>query len=100
KHHADAKFRNALTKMEKARQARLAGETRIPTTMVMSEKPMRENTFVLIRGQYDKPGEKVEPGVPASLNPLPKDAVPNRLPLARWLVDQANPLTARVTVNR
>jgi hypothetical protein len=42
----------------------------------------------------------VNPGVPAFLPPLPADAPPNRLTLARWLVDPANPLTARVTVNR
>src|SRR5205814_3057989 len=57
-------------------------------------------THILKRGQYDKPADKVEPGVPAALNPLPPDAPHNRLALANWLVDPANPLTARVTVNR
>jgi hypothetical protein len=38
--------------------------------------------------------------VPAALPPLPKDAPKDRLALARWLVDPAHPLTARVTVNR
>src|SRR5205814_10150673 len=51
-------------------------------------------------GQYDKPGERVEPNVPAELPPLPAEAPRNRLGLARWLVDPANPLTSRVFVNR
>jgi hypothetical protein len=56
--------------------------------------------FVLLRGQYDRPGERVQPGVPACLPPLPGGAGANRLGLARWLVDPNNPLTARVAVNR
>jgi mono/diheme cytochrome c family protein len=71
-----------------------------PTTMVMQEMPVPRDTFVLIRGEYDKHGEKVTPGVPASLPPLPAGTPNNRLGLARWLVDPANPLTARVTANR
>jgi hypothetical protein len=71
-----------------------------PTTMVMEEMPAPRDTFVLIRGQYDKHGAKVTPGVPASLPPLPRGAPNNRLGFARWLVDPSNPLTARVTVNR
>jgi hypothetical protein len=57
-------------------------------------------TFVLMRGAYDKPGDKVEPAVLSFLNPMPADAPRNRLGLARWIVDPANPLTARVAVNR
>ncbi|MDQ6665846.1 MAG: DUF1553 domain-containing protein, partial [Acidobacteriota bacterium] len=78
---------------------------RIPTTMVMAEmtgtekEPVRE-TFVLGRGDYRNHGEKVTPGVPAMLPPLPKDAPANRLTLARWLVDPSHPLTSRVAVNR
>jgi hypothetical protein len=45
-------------------------------------------------------GEKVEPGTPAVLHPLPPAAPTNRLGLAKWLVDTNNPLTARVLVNR
>ena len=74
---------------------------RVPTTMVMEELAQPRETFILDRGQYDKPGEKVGPGVPASLPPLPSDpAVPSRLALARWLVDPGHPLVGRVTVNR
>ena len=62
--------------------------------------PAPRETFLLVRGQYDKKGEKVVAGVPASLAPLPASAPHNRLGLAQWLVDPANPLTARVIVNR
>jgi len=68
--------------------------------MVMAESPKPKETFLLIRGAYDKHGQRVEPGVPEVLNPLPADASKNRLALAKWLIDPANPLTARVTVNR
>ena len=72
----------------------------IQTVMVMQELPTPRETFLLKRGAYDHPGDRVERGVPAVLPPLPKDAVNNRLTLARWIVDPANPLTARVAVNR
>lgn len=71
-----------------------------PTVMVMAERPKRNDTFVLIRGAYNVHGDKVRPGVPAVLPPLPAGAPANRLGFAEWLVDQKNPLLARVTVNR
>jgi hypothetical protein len=85
---------------KKLEQAVAALDKQIPNTMVMQEMPAPRDTFVLIRGQYDKKGEKVTAGVPAFLPPLPKDAPPNRLGLAKWLIDPAHPLTARVIVNR
>lgn len=75
-------------------------EESLPAVMVMQEAPARRETFVLVRGAYDRPGEKVEPDAPAALSPLPAGVPRNRLGLARWLVDPANPLTARVAVNR
>jgi len=72
----------------------------ISTVMVMEEMPQPRDAFVLIRGQYDKRGEKVSRAVPAALAPLPKNVPNNRLGLAKWLVDGNNPLTARVAVNR
>jgi hypothetical protein len=75
-------------------------ENKIPTTMVMSEMTGSRDTFILMRGSYDKPGEKVTPAVLSVLPPLPPGAPPNRLGLAKWLMDPANPLPARVTVNR
>jgi hypothetical protein len=55
---------------------------------------------VLIRGAYDRPGERVTPAVPEVLAGSSTVHPPNRLGLARWLVEPSNPLTARVTVNR
>ncbi len=62
------------------------------------EKP--RESFVMLRGAYDKPGERVFRNVPAVLPPLPNTNNPTRLDLAEWLVSAENPLTARVTVNR
>jgi hypothetical protein len=62
--------------------------------------PRPRETYLLVRGQYDQPGRPVKPGVPKTLGALPADEPPNRLGLARWLADPANPLVARVAVNR
>jgi hypothetical protein len=72
------------------------------TTPVMRELPekQRRKTHIHIRGNFLNPGKEVTPGVPAIFPPLPKDRLADRLALARWLVDPANPLTARVAVNR
>jgi hypothetical protein len=72
----------------------------LPKALVMQEAAQPRPTRVLLRGQYDAPGEEVRPGVPAVLPPLPGDAPANRLGLARWLVRPDHPLTARVAVNR
>jgi hypothetical protein len=71
-----------------------------PATMVMAEMPQPRQAYLLKRGQYDQRGDALSAGVPASLPPLPSDAPANRLGLAKWLVDPAHPLTARVAVNR
>ncbi|HUS06846.1 MAG TPA: DUF1553 domain-containing protein, partial [Bryobacteraceae bacterium] len=75
-------------------------ERTFPTVMVMAESPTPKETHLLVRGAYDAPGEKVEPGVPAALPPLPTGAPNNRLGFGKWLTDPGNPLLARVTVNR
>ena len=72
----------------------------MPTVMVMMEAEPPRDTFILAHGDYRNKTEKVTPGVPSVLSPLPANAPPNRLALARWLMDPSNPLTARVTVNR
>ena len=72
----------------------------IAITMIMEDLPQPRDTFVLKRGEYDKPGDKVEANVPAMFPPLPEGAPKNRLGLAKWLIDPSHPLTARVAVNR
>jgi len=93
-------LREAWEAMERVEVEHRAFQQTIPTVMVMQEMGTPRTTHVLTRGQYDRPAEAVVPGVPVSLPPLPDNAPPNRLSLARWLVSANNPLTARVTVNR
>jgi hypothetical protein len=98
--HAPEAIRRARARIVELRGEKAKFEEDFPTVMVMQETSQTRETFVLERGQYDKPGEKVAPGVPASLHALPVGAQADRLAFARWLVDPANPLTARVAVNR
>jgi hypothetical protein len=65
--------------------------------MIMAEKP--RETFVLKKGLFDQPGEKVSPRTPEML-PAFTGYAQNRLGLAKWLTAPENPLFARVTVNR
>ncbi len=61
----------------------------------------RRETFVHIRGIYNRPGDKVSFDTPEVLPPLQtRGATPDRRDLAKWLFDEQNPLTARVAVNR
>ena len=70
-------------------------------THVMREKPDKEpEAHVLYRGMYDQPRERVTANTPSALHPMPASWPRNRMGLAKWLVDEANPLTARVIVNR
>ena len=79
----------------------LALRRSLPTAMVMAEMPTPRPAHVLTRGNYDQPGERVEPGVPEALiAPWPAGAPRNRLGLAQWLTQRDHPLTARVVVNR
>ena len=57
-------------------------------------------THIHVRGEFNRMGEPVEPGVPGFLHPEPYKASPPRVRLAKWIISPENPLTARVTVNR
>ena len=75
-------------------------ENKIATTLVWKELAKPRQAHVLMRGQYDQPGDSVPREVPAFLPSMPDSAPKNRLGLARWLTTPENPLTARVAVNR
>jgi hypothetical protein len=93
-------MRRLRDELKVARKAKEDAEKAIPTSMVMAEMAQPRDTFVLVRGQYDKKGDKVGRALPAALPGLPDGEQANRLGLARWLVSPGHPLTARVTVNR
>jgi hypothetical protein len=99
-HAAPEAMRTHSAELKALRIEKLDFEKLIPSAMVMTESDKPRETFVLARGDYRNRTEKVQPGVPAMLPPLPKDVPLNRLTLAKWLVDPAHPLTARVAVNR
>ena len=91
-----------LEQLQKKRD-KLAGELEHiePTSaLVMVEMEEKRQTRVFTRGNFLTPGEEVKPRTPPVLHPFSSELPPNRLGLARWLVDRRNPLVARVTVNR
>jgi hypothetical protein len=95
-------YRERLARVEAAakRLDRLRDE--IPRTMVMRELDEPRQTFVLERGEYDKPDEtrEVSRGIPAAFGSLPENAPTDRRGLALWMTSPENPLVARVAVNR
>ena len=99
-HAAPAELQTAYSELKALRLQRTALQKVIPSAMVMADMKTPRDTFVLARGDYRNQTEKVQPGVPSMLPPLPEGAPLNRLTLARWLVDPRHPLTARVAVNR
>jgi hypothetical protein len=96
---APEKARLLYAKLEELQAEKTKLEGDIPTVMVMAEMKKPRETFVLGRGQYDNPKDKVTPNVPAFLPPMAPGLPMNRLGLAKWIVNPGNPLTARVTVN-
>jgi hypothetical protein len=95
----DSPFKQAEAARDAAKKSLGNFRNALPSAMVMKEGPARD-AFVLTRGEYDKPGEKVKAALPAFLPAPPEGAKVDRLTLARWIVSRDNPLTARVQVNR
>jgi len=91
----------ALSKAEKA--LREVGAESVPVMVMQEREGVREPAYLLDRGQYDAPdqSEELPRGVPAAFFTGKEEDQPHdRLELARWIVSENNPLTARVVVNR
>ena len=97
----DPDFQEAAGELQTLLDERRAILRRSAITHVQKEKrdtdPM---AHILFRGMYDQPKDQVSPATPAVLPPMPDSFPRNRLGLAKWLMHDSNPLTARVTVNR
>jgi hypothetical protein len=94
-------YTSLLAEMSTLDEEREAIARRGTVTHVQYERTDRApSAHILYRGMYDQPREKVEPAAPGALPPIPSALPKNRLGLAKWLVDETNPMTARVTVNR
>ena len=94
-------YRDARAALDRAirDQADIKARAGKVNVMVLAERKEPRDTFVLVRGVWDKHGDKVGPDVPKALAPWPEGEARTRLGLARWLTSKDNPLTARVTVN-
>ena len=73
---------------------------RATTALVMSQRKSPRKTFRFVKGNFTRPSEEVQPGVPAVLHAFPNQEKANRLQFARWVASRENPLLARVAVNR
>ena len=93
---------SAAAEAAAARGAREKLDKEIVRTFVFHDMPAMRDSFVMVRGAYDRKGERVDRGTPAFLPALPAiEGIPlTRLELATWLVSAEHPLTPRVTVNR
>ncbi len=71
------------------------------TQLVAVQRDEPRVTYVLDRGDFLRPLEPAEPGVPSAMHPMAAvPATPGRLELAEWLVDRRAPTAARAIVNR
>jgi hypothetical protein len=97
---ARALLRNPAQAERTQRVSQKIGQIQAGQVYVMGELPEPRTTRIFLRGNHLTPGKEVPPGTPAALPPMRDDLPRNRLGLAQWIVDPANPLTARVAVNR
>jgi mono/diheme cytochrome c family protein len=91
----DAAYQKRAKEIERVRKS----GPPIPSSLILSPRGEPRETRIHLGGDFTRKGDAVTPGVPSILHPLRGEA-DDRSDLAEWIVDAANPLTARVTVNR
>ena len=98
----DAAYAEAWDKLQKAQRALAAHQESARAFFAMEHSSLAPKSYVLTRGEYDKPDltKPCEPGAPARIFPWNESLPKNRLGLARWLTDSQHPLTSRVIINR
>ncbi len=99
-HHHDSAYQAVVKEISFQKRAERHQRRQLQPTMIMEEMDTLRPAYVLKRGMYDAHEERVYPGTPAQIMEFSEDLPPNRLGLAKWLLDPQNPLTARVIVNR
>ena len=92
-------YKNEAKQLRELRKKRSQLANSIEQAMIVREAKDKPS-HILIRGQYDSPGESVRSGTPSSILTFAEDLPSNRLGLSRWLLDEDNPLFSRVSVNR
>jgi len=97
-----ASVAEVVSQLDQTRSQRENFFNSIPSTFIYKDNPTPRESFIMLRGQYNQPGEKVQPDVLSILPPIskPQTGQLNRLDLAKWLVSPRHPLTSRVAVNR
>jgi hypothetical protein len=98
--HAVPSLADLRERLEELRRQRSTVASRGAQALVWEEDDSPRPTHLLRRGDFLQPGEAVDRDVPAIFPPLAAEDRRDRLALARWLVSDAHPLTARVAVNR
>ena len=90
------KFGELLKKLKELE----AGFPALSQAQTIATEADGRSTNIHVRGEFNRMGDPVEPGVPGFLHPELDDSSPPRMRLADWIVSPENPLTARVTANR
>lgn len=101
KHYLAVAPEMLLAQQQLAEQKKQLAALKPMTVPIMRELSgaQRRKTRIQLRGNFLDVGKEVTEGIPAVFPPLPEGPA-NRLALAKWLVDEKNPLTARVIANR
>lgn len=93
-------YMTGMKELELVKRSAIDTVDAIQEIMVMKEMEEKRETYVLERGQYDVPGDRVDSKTPERIFPYPDSLPKNRMGLSQWITHKKNPLTARVAVNR